>query len=334
MVVVTGGTGFVGSRLIFDLVSNGKNVTALLRPNTSNKKFIQAIKYYTPDPDSIAEKVTWMNGSLDSVEDLQNAIHKGDRVYHCAAKVSFNPKENADTIETNVEGTANLVNVCLEKGVDKLCHISSIGALGGKINGELIDEETPWSSAGKSTYSLSKYYSELEVWRGIAEGLNAVIVNPSVILGPGNWNTGSPRLFSTVAKGLTFYTKGSTGYVDVRDVSKAMTMLMNSDINSERFLLSSENISYQKLFTLIANSVKVKPPKIYASRFITGLGYRFDKLRSIIFGSEPVLTKQTHQISHSINQYSGNKIVKSLKFDYTPISETISFIGNCYMGKY
>lgn len=334
MIIVTGGTGLVGSRLIYDLIKEGHEVKALIRPNTSKNKFAELVKHYTDKPYEIAQKVTWVEGNLSNINDLNSLISEDDLVYHCAAKVSFNPKENAKTIETNVEGTANLVNVCIDKKVKKLCHVSSIGALGGKINGQLVDEATPWSPIGKSAYSLSKHYSELEVWRGMAEGLNAVIVNPSVILGPGNWDAGSPKLFSLVAKGLKFYTKGSTGYIDVRDVTKAMALLMESDISEERFILTSENLTYQQLFTKIAESIKAKPPTIYANKFLTNLAYRLEKVKSFITGIEPSVTKQTHKISHTINQYSGQKFLNNFNFEYTPINNTINYIGNCFLKKH
>lgn len=331
MIVVTGGTGLVGSHLIYELIKNGKQVTALIRPNTSRAKFTNSIKFYTNNAHEIAQKVNWVEGDLNSISDLKELINTGDRIYHCAAKVSFNPKDDLTTIETNVEGTANLVNVCLDKKVEKLCHVSSIGALGSKLNGQQINEETPWSATGKSAYSLSKYYSELEVWRGIAEGLNAVVVNPSVILGPGNWNAGSPKLFSLVAKGLKFYTKGSTGYVDVRDVVKAMILLMEAEISEERYLLSSENLSYQKLFNDIAVSINANPPLIYANSFMTLMAYKLMSLKCFLTRSEPTITKQTHKISHTKDQYSGIKISNSFNFEYTPISKTIEFIGKCYL---
>ncbi|MDA3892947.1 MAG: NAD-dependent epimerase/dehydratase family protein [Salinivirgaceae bacterium] len=331
MVFVTGGTGFVGSRLIFDLVSKGEEVTALIRPNTALEKFTALIKFYISEPELITKKVNWVKGNIENPADLYANIHEGDKVYHCAAKVSFNVKDSADIIDANVEGTANLVNACLANNVAKLCHVSSIGALGGRINGQQINEETTWSAIGKSAYSFSKYSSELEVWRGMGEGLNAVIVNPAVILGAGDWVTGSPRLFSIVAKGLKLYTKGSTGYVDVRDVTKAMILLMESDICDERFLLSSENMTYKALFSSIAESVNADLPSIYASRFITGLGFRAEKLRSLFVKSEPKLTRQTHKILHTKDIYSGEKIKQELNFSYIPIKECIKFIGNCYL---
>ncbi len=331
MVFVTGGTGLVGARLIFDLINKGEKVTALKRAGTPHNKFSSLISFYTNNTEAIEKRINWVEGELSDFENLIDIIPEGSKVYHCAAKISFNPKLSSHIIETNVEGTANLVNVCLLKNVVKLCHVSSIGALGGKINGRQINEETPWSPSGKSAYSLSKYYSELEVWRGMAEGLSAVIVNPSVILGAGNWSQGSPQLFSMISKGLKYYTLGTTSYVDVRDVTKAMIMLMDSDIEGERFLLASDTLSYKSLFTKIAESIQVKPPYKYATKFITGLAFRFEKIKSGILRREPKITRQTHTISHTCDNYAGTKIIDELNFSYTPIAETISFIGNCFV---
>ena len=278
MIFVTGGTGLVGARLIYDLISCGEDVTALIRPTTSSSKFLSLISFYTRNTKEIESKVNWVMGDLLDIGKLIEVIPEKSRVYHCAAQVSFNPKDDSEIIATNVYGTANLVNACLHNNVTKLCHVSSIGALGSVTGGRIVNENTPWSSAGKSSYSLSKYYSELEVWRGMVEGLSAVIVNPSVILGAGNWHHGSPRLFSVIWNKPKYYTNGTTGYVDVKDVTKAMVLLMNSDIKEERFVVTSETLSFKELFVSIANSLHIKVPYKYASHTLTAIGYRLEKL--------------------------------------------------------
>jgi len=331
MVFVTGGTGLVGARLIFDLIEKGEKITALIRPNTPKSKFSSLIKFYNTENKAFEEQVNWVVGDLLDLEKLIEIIPEGSKVYHCAAMVSFNPKNNHNIFETNVDGTANLVNACLLKKVVKFCHVSSIGALGGKIIGQKIDEETPWSTTGKSAYSISKHNSELEVWRGIAEGLNAVVVNPAVILGPGDWNQGSPQLFKMISSGQKYYTLGTTSYIDVRDVTRAMIMLMDSEIQDERFLLASQTISFQNIFTEIAQSIHVKAPYKKATKFITGMAYRVDKVRSVILRKEPRMTKQTHKIAHAFDDYSGTKICDRLNFSYTPIANTIQFIGSCFL---
>jgi len=331
MVFVTGGTGLVGARLIFDLINKGEMVTALIRPNTPISKFTELIKFYNTNNNDIAAQVNWVEGDLLDLEKLIQVIPEGSIVYHCAAMVSFDPKHSHDIFNTNVEGTANLVNVCLLKNVAKLCYVSSIGALGGKIIGQKINEETPWSPSEKSVYSLSKHDAELEVWRGIAEGLNAVIVNPAVILGAGDWNHGSPQFFKMISKGQKYYTLGTTSYVDVRDVTRAMILLMDSEIQNERFLLASQTLSFKELFSSIAESLHVKPPHKQATKFITGLAYRLDKVRTFLVKNEPKITKQTHKIAHANDDYSGTKISEQLNFSYTPIASTIQFIGECFL---
>ena len=328
---VTGGTGIVGARLIFDLISDKQEVSALIRDKKSVEKFKRLISFYTGNTDDIASKVKWVIGDITDYESIYNAIPENCYVYHCAAKVSFDKADTQLIEETNISGTANIVNICIDKNVRKLCHISSIGALGNKMNGHCVDEETPWIYTKKSPYSLSKYYSEMEVWRGIAEGIDAVIINPAVILAPGDWSSGSPQLFSLVANGLKYYTEGTTSYVDVRDVAAAGISLMNSDITNERFVLAAETLSYKDFFEKIALSIKTKPPHIKASEFITALAYRLDALNSFLLNKKRKITYHTHRISHSKDCYSGEKIKKSIGFSYTPIQETINFIGSCFL---
>jgi len=328
---VTGGSGIVGARLIFDLISDNQDVTALIRGEKSIEKFKELISFYTDNVDNIVNRVKWVYGDITNLESLNNVVPFKAKVYHCAAKISFNKADSQLIEETNITGTANIVNICIEKNVQKLCHVSSIGALGNKLNGHCIDEDTPWIYTKKSPYSLSKYYSEMEVWRGIAEGLDAIIVNPAVILAAGDWNTGSPQLFSLVANKLKYYTEGTTSYVDVRDVTAAMISLMNSNIINERFILAAETLSYKQFFEKIALSINVKAPYVKASKFITGLAYRLDAAGSFILNKQRKITYHTHRISHSKDCYSGEKIKNHINFSYTPVQQTIDFIGSCFL---
>jgi nucleoside-diphosphate-sugar epimerase len=330
MVFVKGGTGMVGVRLIFDLLTNNNKVVALLRPGSSIQKFKSQLKFYTATPDKLMEQIQWVEGDVLDYESLLKQIPENAEVYHCAAFVSFRKEDRNKILETNVEGTANVVNACLQKKVKKLCHVSSIAAIGGKIKGQLVDETTPWSASGKSTYSLSKYYSEMEIWRGIAEGLSAVIVNPAVILGPGIWNQGSPSFFPLIDKGLKFFTKGTTSYVDVRDVSRAMIYLMNNEAEGSRFILATETLSYQQFFSLIADKLNVRQPKIYANLLITGVAWRLITLASIFTRNTPQITRQTHRVSHATDSYSGALFAQTAGFEYTPINQTVDYIARLY----
>ncbi len=327
MVFVTGGTGLVGARLIFDLVERGEEVIALIRPGTSTTKFEQMVGFYTNQIQQISKKIQWVEGDLLDMESLLRVLPQKAKVYHCAATVSFNPSDAKMLFETNVDGTANLVNGCLAKEAVKICHVSSIGALGGKIIGQSIDENTPWSASGKSAYSVSKYYSELEIWRGMAEGLPAVIVNPAVILGPGLWNQGSPQFFKRAHNGQCFYTLGSTSYVDVRDVSRAMILLMESPIESERFVLASQTLTYKELFVQMAEALNSKAPKYYASKQITSATWQLLWLWGKISGNTPTFTRSTHRNAHIKDSYSGKKVKEFLDFEYKPLSETIEFVA-------
>jgi dihydroflavonol-4-reductase len=327
MVFVTGGTGLVGTRLIIDLLDRGEEVIALIRPGTTSHKFEEMGCFYTPHIQQMGNSVQWVECDLLDLERLYAIIPPKAKVYHCAAMVSFNPADSKKLFESNVEGTANLVNVCLAKEVEKFCHVSSIGALGGKLIGQSIDEKTPWSGDGKSAYSLSKYYAEMEVWRGMAEGLSAVIVNPAVILGPGIWDHGSPRFFKRAHNGQSFYTLGSTSYVDVRDVSRAMILLMESPIEGERFVLASETLTYKDLFSQMAEALNAKAPSQHANKLVTSLTWRLLRLGAFFTGKAPVFTRHTHRNSHLKDDYSGLKIRKTLTFEYTPISETIKFVA-------
>ena len=236
-------------------------------------------------------------------------------------------------IRINTEGTANVVNAALEKKVRKLCHVSSIAALGRPENqADLIDENLVWkTSRHNSIYAVSKYGAEREVWRGTAEGLDAVIVNPSIILGVAGTSKGSSRIFNTVCEGLKFYPPGKNGFVDVRDVVRAMILLMKSDIRNERFILNVDNIEYKRLFDLIAAEMGKPAPTVKVSPLMSGLAWRIEKLRSMITGVKPLITRETAHTAVQHYEYSNEKIKKELGFEFTPIEETVqAFLQGVY----
>ncbi|WP_372641843.1 NAD-dependent epimerase/dehydratase family protein, partial [Ancylomarina sp.] len=232
----------------------------------------------------------------------------------------------------NVEGTRNIVDACIEHKIQKLCYVSSVAALGTpEEKGDIVTETTPWSPEDKrSGYSMSKFNSELEVWRGIEEGLDAVIVNPSIILGPGYWHKGSSMLFTTVAKGLKYFTRGITGYVDVRDVSKAMVQLMDSNIKNQRFLLNADNYSYEFIFKSIAKALNLPEPNKYASPLMTGIGWRLSYLKKIFLFQEPSFTRATARSSHNRTYYSNQKIKEALNFEFISVENSIKDAARHY----
>ena len=256
MILVTGGTGLLGSHLLLELVKTGKQVRALKRPNADTDQVRKVFAYYVPDPDKLFAKIEWVDGDLLDMASLEIAIEGATEIYHAGAVVSFHPKDRDRMMKVNVDGTANLVNLSLEKKVNKFCYVSSVATLGRADTNETTNEESYWRISNKnSSYAISKYGAEREVWRGMEEGLNATIVNPSVILGPGYWNKNS-GLFRLVWEGLKFYTTGVNGYVDVRDVVYVMIRLMDGDFSGQRFVLTSESISYLALFTYMAKYLR------------------------------------------------------------------------------
>lgn len=331
MIVVTGGTGLVGAHLLLKLLKENNSVRAIVREESSPNKILAVWKHYVSDPDELIAKIDWYRCDITDKSSLFDALQDANQVYHCAAQVNLDGTDKRKMFEVNVLGTQNIVNTCLAQNVSKLLHVSSIAAIGKSFNGKPLMETDGWPAKSKSIYSHTKTLAELEVWRGIAEGLNAVIVNPSVIVGPGNWKSSSSRFFDVIYKGLKYYTKGITGFVDVNDVTEVMVQLMNGEISGERFILNSENMSIQDFFNKIAITLGVNPPSRYASPIITSAAWKIEFLKSIITGNSPKITRESARSSHSSRFYSGDKINDQLKFEYTPMDESISKTAKFYL---
>jgi len=332
MITITGATGLLGSRVLFDLLSStGGKILALKRETSNTEAVRKVFSWYTDDQDDMFKRIEWVDFDIldpDSViETLQGTSH----LYHAAAYVSFNPRDKQFMIRNNAEGTANIVNACLELNIKKLCHVSSTSALGEAPEGEFVTENLIWRPDKKNTgYSISKFKSEMEVWRGIEEGLNAVIVNPSIIFGPGFWNKGSSSMFTGIYKGLRYYTRGVTGFVSVKDVSECMIRLMNSDISGERFIISSENLSYKDVFDMIAASLHVPPPSVEASLFMVNMASRLDAFREIFTGKR-ILTPETAYASMKKVYFSNEKIKKALGIEFQKMDEVIMETGKWFL---
>lgn len=314
MILVTGGSGLVGSHLIAELVKRGEKVKALYRskvPDIVNK-----------------QSVEWAKGDILDIISLQEAMQQVDYVYHCAAIVSFNPHEKYNMYATNIEGTANVVNTSLAANVKKLCYVSSVAALGRVKTGKEIDERmTSIDETGGGNYGKSKFSAEMEVWRGIGEGLKAIIVNPSIILGTGDWNKGSTKIFKTAFEEFTWYTNGETGFVDVNDVISAMIQLMEIEVSGERFIVNSENTKFKRVFTEIANAFGKKPPYKKVRSVMSSLIWRVEALKSTFTNEASLVTRETAHAAHAIIKYSNNKIKKELPlFNFTPLEQSIKRI--------
>ncbi|MCF6171134.1 MAG: NAD-dependent epimerase/dehydratase family protein [Bacteroidales bacterium] len=323
MILVTGGTGFIGAHLLYHLVVSGKKVRALKRASSKLGLLTKIFARYSTKPDELIRNIQWVEGDVLDIYSLLDAFEDIEQLYHTAAVVSFHPRDKIKLIRTNAEGTKNVVNAALDRKVGKLCHVSSIGALGRADGSGIVDETRHWSSKKSSVYSTSKHEAEREVWRGIAEGLNAVIVNPSIVLGPGNWGSGSPQVFQTMWNGLKFYTGGTNGFVDVNDVAKAMILLMESPINGERFILNSENIAYKQFFGWMAAAMNLPAPKYKAGPLLSGIGWRALKILSLFTGKPSSITKETAETANQHYRYSSQKIVEATGMNFIPVRESV-----------
>ncbi len=322
MIVVTGASGLVGSQVVKELSKQHNNIIALYH-STPPSKELQAL-------------ATWKQVDILDIQLLEEIFSTSKQVYHCAAVVSFNPKEKALMHQLNIEGTKNVVNACINCGVEKLVHVSSVAALGRIRPGVEISEAMNWTEdSSNSEYGKTKFLSEMEVWRGIGEGLKAVIVNPSIILGSGNWNTGSSAIFKNVFHEFPWYANGTSGFIDVADVAKAMILLMNSDINAERFILSAWNLTYRNVFDEIAKCFKKKKPSKEVTPFIAAIVWRLEYLKSLVTKKNPLITKETAATALTKVNYNNSKLLSALPdFNYSNFEQSIERICNEMKIKY
>ncbi len=328
MILVTGGTGLVGSHLLYHLLLENDSVKAI-HQKTSDINTVQKIfSYYTSNHEEVFNKIIWVEAKLNDVSALNTAFKDITYVYHCAALVSFNPSDYQKMRRVNIDGTTNIVNLCITNSVKKLCFVSSIAAVEKNTDNDVIDESENWNSANyKSGYAITKYGAEMEVWRASQEGVDVVIVNPGVILGSGYWHKGTGNLFTVINKGFKFYTEGVTGFVGVKDVVLIMQKLMQSDIKNERFILVAQNISFKNVFFYIADALHKKRPTIKVSKVLSEIIWRFDLLKSKVTFSAPLITKNSARSSQSKRYYSSQKINKILKFEFESMVKTIERIG-------
>lgn len=311
MILVTGGSGLVGSELISQLLAHGNSVKASYNNTPLSIR----------DPNLIAVKCDILDTSA-----LEDAMQGVTRLYHCAAVVSFSSKNKDHLFKINIDGTANVVNAALDAGVKKMVHVSSVSALGRIRENETVTEEMTWTEeSSNSLYGKTKYLGEMEVWRGTGEGLEAVIVNPSLILGSGDWNKGSSEIFKSVYNEFPWYSEGVTGVIDVKDVARAMILLMNSEIKNEKFILNAQNLSYKEIFTGIANCFGRKPPNKKVTPLIAAMVWRWESIKSMFTGKDALVTKETARTALAKVYFDNSKFLKAMPgFRFTPVKETIT----------
>lgn len=324
MIFVTGGTGLVGGHLLIHLLKQGEPVRALMRNSSNFDELKMICSYYRMDFEQVISRIEWVVGDLMDKQSLEAALLGITTVYHCAAVVSFGSSSPEALMRINIEGTRNLAKAAAKQQVVCFAFVSSIGALGQSKMGEAITEDTPWYPDNTSSvYSNSKYASEQEVWKLAAKGVPVVIVNPGIVLGVGDWSKGSLQLFSQVKKGMPFYTCQQSGYVDVRDVCKALIELVQQKVYNQRFVLVSENLTNRQLFTLMARAMGKRAPYLsIGKRGLTWAG-RIDRFFSRITGKAPLLTPEIIASAVKQESYSSDKIVKTIGFTFIPMKESI-----------
>jgi nucleoside-diphosphate-sugar epimerase len=314
MILVTGATGFLGSELAKQLAEQGNHIRCVRRPSAIPPAFLWVY----------SDMIQWVVADIMDAFEMEDVLEGVTQVYHCAAWVSLRQKDKDPMIHTNVTSTAILVNLCLERNI-RLLHTSSVAAVGTALPGELTTENHHLEETAENDgYAISKLESEMEVWRGVSEGLSAVIVNPSLILGPSAGTKGTGMIFETVRKGLKYYTEGGGGFVDVGDVVNCMILLMNSGIEGERYIISAENRYYKDITTKIAEGFGLEPPATLARPWMMGLAWRWAALVGGLTGKAPSIDKTSAEAANKVIRFDNSKIKKAIGIEFRPIDETIA----------
>lgn len=325
MNLVTGATGIVGLRLVYDLVRKGEPTRALRRTNSDMAFAESTLKFYGLSDEETAS-IDWIIGDLNDIFSLESALKEIDTVYHAAALVSYRGKDSDRLFKVNAEGTANLVNTALSSGIKRFCQISSVAALGTEKEG-LIDENTQWKrNLNRSLYGMSKFLAEQEVWRGEAEGMNVAVVNPSIILGPSKPDQSSGMLMDILAKGSKFHPSGGVGVVDVRDVSEFCIKIMESESFGEKYLLNSENLSYRELLDIAARVFENDPPSLTINKTILEVTWRVAAGIRFLGLGEPRITKETARNAVGTNAYDNRKALELLGKPFIKAEESLEFL--------
>lgn len=332
MNLVTGATGIVGSHVVLALLQNNQPVIACKQKNSNTKRVEDLFAYYSPDYKILFERIKWVDVDICDIFSIEEALANVTNVYHCAGFVSFNPKDRKKLLAINETGTKNVVDACLHKGIRALCHVSSIGTIHNLDYRQILTEEVFWKKSGKeSDYAVSKYNAEREVWRGVEEGLNAVIVNPGVILAPGFWNQSSSRLFDSSYKGNKFYTNGFGSYIAATDVAKVMIRLVNEGVFGQRFILVENNYTFHNILSHIQTSFGKPAPGINASESLLAIARVLEGFTSFFTGKERKITKALSNSAFNKQLFSNQKVKTALNIEFRPTHEVIKEICNYYL---
>lgn len=331
MILVTGGTGLIGTYLLFYLTQNKENkVRAIYRSENSLEKVKKVFQNLSNDGEQRFSRIEWVQADINNIPELETAFRGVVYVFHAAGFISFSPDDFDKLIKINVEGTANIVNLCIDFQIKKLCHVSSVSTL-SSVAEKMRDESSDWNSEdSNSDYAISKHGAEMEVWRGSQEGLKVVVVNPSVVLGAYFWDSGSGLLFKKVADGLSFYPSGGTGFVNVEDVARAMIALQFSSVENERFVLNGANQTYKYILESIATNLGVKPPTMHLSHKTLRLLALLDGFLSFLHLKKRTLNLQSADSLGLASSFDGSKITRHIDFTYTNIETAIQKACQAY----
>ena len=332
MILVTGGTGLVGSHLLVRLVQENEPIRAIYRTLESIEKTKKVFSYYTNLSKGVFSNIEWVQADITDVPSMIPAFKGVKKVYHCAAVISFDPTAYRTMRKVNIHGTAIIANLAIDAKVEKLCFVSSIATIGDDPKKEFANEENDWGGNQKNNgYAITKYGAETEVWRASQEGVDVVIVNPGVILGSGFWDSGSGKMFSQIHKGFQFYSEGVTGFVGVKDVINAMVQLMQSNCKNERFILVSENKSFKEVLFSIAEAFGKKKPTRCVQPWQASLLWRWEWLVSKTTSRKIRMSKYTAKTLFRKTYYSSEKCKKQLKVTFENIDAVIHQVKNDFL---
>lgn len=332
MILVTGGTGLVGSYLLVYLTKQNDYVRAIYRTLESIEKTKKVFSYETKRSSELFSKIEWVQADITDVPSMIPVFEGITKVYHCAAIISFDPKDYIEMRRVNIHGTAIIVNLSIDAKVEKLCFVSSIATIGEDSKKEFANEENEWNQSNNNNgYAITKHGAEMEVWRASQEGVDVVIANPGVILGSGFWDSGSGIFFSKIYKGLSFYSEGVTGFIGVRDVVSCMIQLMESNHKNERYILVSENKSYKEVLFFIADTFNKKRPSISVKAWQAEFFWRWERIVSWLTSRKPIMTKQAVKSLNSKTYYSSDKITKELGVKFERIDTVLKKVSDNFL---
>jgi len=332
MILVTGGTGLVGSHLLYKLAADNKKIRAIIRPSSDISQVRKVFGYYSKEAtaNKLFESIEWITADINDTPSLSIAFEGITEVYHCAALISFDPSDEKKMRKINIEGTANIVNLCITNKISKLCYVSSVAALGSTPNSSEVDEYSKWNpEENHNDYAISKYGAEIEVWRGTQEGVDAVIVNPGVIIGPGFWDSGSGKIFSKIDNGLKYHFPKITGFVGVQDVVKSMITIMNSSIKNEQFIIVAENLSFEKVFKEVAVNMNKSKPSKKLRKWMIAVGWIFQKIGGW-FGMKRQITRDSINGLYEETYFNNSKLKSKLNFEYTSMNKVLADTSEIY----